>query len=97
MDTNLVVLGGRIAADPDRRTFDSGSELCSYLLTVRSEEPPHRLDLIPIARWNPTDAERSLHRGDAVWVIGAAQRRFHSATDGRRSSVEIVASAVMPQ
>jgi single-stranded DNA-binding protein len=94
MDTNLVVLGGRIAAEPDLRFFDSGGTLLRCLITVRSDEPERRLDVIPVARWNPTEAERRLEPGDSVWVLGTAQRRFRSGPEGRHSSVEIIASAV---
>lgn len=96
MDLNLVVIAGRIAAEPDVRTFESGSTLMRLLVTVRSEEPRRRIDVIPVVQWNPEpDSIRDeLQRGRGVWVVGALQRRFWSAEDGRLSRVEIVAHEI---
>jgi len=96
MDCNVVVLAGRLAAQPEIRTFESGTTLMRLLVTVRSTEPRARLDVIPVVQWNPDlDAipDEEL-RGRGVWVVGATQRRFWSAEDGRHSRVEIVANIV---
>ena len=96
MDLNLVVIAGRIAAEPDIQTFESGTTLMRLLVTVRSEEPRRRLDVIPVVQWNPdTHAiPDEPVRGRRVWVVGALQRRFWSADDGRLSKVEIVAHEI---
>ena len=96
MDCNVVVLAGRLAAQPEIRTFESGTTLMRLLVTVRSTEPRARLDVIPVVQWNPDpDAipDETL-RGRGVWVVGATQRRFWSAEDGRHSRVEIVAGII---
>jgi single-strand DNA-binding protein len=84
MDLNLVVLCGRLAAPAEVRTFESGSRLARYLVTVRSEEP-RRVDVLPVTLWDPPDA---------VWVAGSVQRRFWSGAEGRRSRLEVVAEQV---
>lgn len=96
MDLNLVVLAGRIAAEPEIRTFNSGATLMRLLVTVRSEEPRRRLDVIPVVQWNPDpdDHPGGSVRGRPVWVAGAVQRRFWSVGDGRESRVEIVAHEI---
>lgn len=96
MDLNLIVLAGRLAAEPEIRTFESGATLMRLLVTVRSEEPRRRLDVIPVVQWNPDpdDLRDSPMRGRAVWVAGAVQRRFWSAGAGRTSRIEIVAHEV---
>jgi single-stranded DNA-binding protein len=96
MDLNLVVLAGRIAAEPEIRTFESGATLMRLLVTVRSEEPRHRLDVIPVVQWNPdsNDIPGGPARGRSVWVAGAVQRRFWSVGDGRESRIEIVAHEI---
>ncbi len=96
MDLNLVVIAGRIAAEPDIQTFESGTTLMRILVTVRSEEPRRRLDVIPVVQWNPdsdTIPDEPV-RGRRVWVVGSLQRRFWSADDGRLSKVEIVAHEI---
>lgn len=96
MDLNLVVIAGRVAAEPDIRTFESGTSLMRLLVTVRTEEPRRRIDVIPVALWNP-DLDvipEGPVRGRSVWVAGAIQRRFWAAGEGRLSRVEIIAHEV---
>ncbi len=96
MDLNLVVLAGRIAAEPEVRTFESGATLMRLLVTVCSEEPRRRLDVIPVVQWNPDPdgIPDGLVRGRPVWVAGAVQRRFWSVGDGRESRIEVVAHEI---
>ena len=95
MDLNLVVLAGRVAADPEIRTFDSGATLLRLLVTVRSAEPRRRIDVVPVVMWSPDDdVLEGVTLGRAVWIAGSVQRRFWSADDGRRSRLEVVAHEV---
>jgi single-strand DNA-binding protein len=96
MDLNLVVLYGRLAAPPEIRQFESGSRLARYLVTVRSEEPHRRVDVLPVTLWDPDDSliDAEPAPGRRVWVAGAVQRRFWSGPEGRRSRLEVVAEQV---
>ena len=96
MDCNLVVLSGKIAADPELRVFETGSRLIRYLVTVRSEEPRRRVDVVPVTLWDPPDemANQLPAPGRHVWVTGMVQRRFWEADEGRRSRLEVVAHQV---
>jgi single-strand DNA-binding protein len=96
MDLNLVVLSGRLAAPPEIRQFESGTRLARYLVTVRSEEPSRRVDVVPVTLWDPGDEliDASPTPGARVWVAGSVQRRFWSGEDGRRSRLEVVAEQV---
>lgn len=96
MDLNLVVVAGRLAAEPEVRQFESGSRFVRYLVTVRSAEPRRRVDVIPVTLWDPTDdlLAAPAPLGCKVWAAGMIQRRFWSAEDGRRSRLEVVAHQV---
>jgi len=96
MDLNLVVLRGKLAADPELRVFDSGSRLIRYLVTTRTESPKRRVDVIPVTVWDPADElwGEPGERGLRFTAFGAAQRRFWEGSDGRRSRVEVVAEQV---
>ena len=96
MDLNLVVVSGRLAAPPEIRQFESGSRLARYLITVRTEEPRHRVDVVPVTLWDPPEAllDADPAPGERVWAAGSVQRRFWSAEEGRRSRLEIVAEQV---
>lgn len=96
MDLNLVVVSGRLAAPPEIRQFESGARLARYLVTVRSEEPTRRVDVLPVTLWDPVDelVDAEPPPGTRVWVAGSVQRRFWSGSDGRRSRIELVADQV---
>jgi len=96
MDLNLVVLCGRLATDPELRAFDSGTQLARLLVTVRSDEPRRRVDVVPVTLWDPTPEflEDPPQKGGRVWVCGSVQRRFWETSDGRRSRLEVVAEQV---
>lgn len=95
MDLNLVVLAGRIAADPEIRTFESGTTFLRLLVTVQSTEPRTRIDVVPVVMWGPdADGVDGMESGSRVWVAGSVQRRFWSADGGRRSRLEVVAHEV---
>jgi single-strand DNA-binding protein len=96
MDLNLVVLCGRLAVDPEIKEFETGSKVARLLVTVRSEEPRRRVDVVPVTWWDP-DVEvlgEGPAKGRRVWVCGSVQRRFWESEDGRRSRLEVVAEQV---
>jgi len=90
MDLNIVVLAGALATAPELREFESGARLARLLITVRSQHPRVRTDVIPVSVWDPDHSVAELERGDRVWITGTAQRRFWSDRDGRRSRLEVV-------
>lgn len=96
MDLNLIVLCGRLAADAELRVFDSGTRLIRYLVTVKTNHPRSRVDVIPVTQWEPSDdtVGNLPVRGTRLWVCGSIQRRFWESPDGRRSRLEVVAEQV---
>jgi single-strand DNA-binding protein len=96
MDLNLVVLCGRLATEPELRAFDSGAQLIRLLVTVRSDEPRRRVDVVPVTLWDPPEELLGdlPQRGSRVWVCGSVQRRFWESPEGRRSRLEVVAEQV---
>ena len=96
MDLNLVVLGGRLAAPPELRVFESGSRLLRFLVTVKSDEPLRRVDVLPVTLWDPEDEliAEDPQPGQRIWLVGSVQRRFWDGQDGRRSRIEMVAANV---
>jgi single-stranded DNA-binding protein len=93
LDLNVVVLGGRLAAPPEIRQFDTGARLGRYLVTVRT---PDRVDVLPVTIWDPPDSlvDAEPCPGTPVWTAGAVQRRFWSGEDARRSRIEVIADQV---
>ena len=96
MDLNLVVLAGYLAAPGE---FNSDSKRLRLLLTVRSELPQQRVDVIPVTLQDPSAEQvaATCKTGVRLWVVGSVQRRFLSSPEGRRSRVEIVAEDINVQ
>ena len=94
MDFNLVVLSGRLAAPPELRVFDSGNRLVRYLVTVCTDEPRRRVDVLPVTLWEPTEDDLEAEAGQRLAVTGTVQRRFWSNPNGRQSRLEVVAEQV---
>lgn len=96
MDLNLIVLCGRLAVEPELKEFDSGSRLVRLLVTVRSDEPRRRVDVVPVTLWDPPQdlLEDMPEKGRRIWVCGSVQRRFWESPEGRKSRLEVVAEQV---
>jgi single-stranded DNA-binding protein len=96
MDLNLVVLCGRLASPGELRVFESGTRLLRLLITVRTEEPTRRVDVVPVTLWDPAEEVVSAvtEPGIRIWAAGSVQRRFWAAEEGRRSRLEVVAHQV---
>ena len=96
MDLNLVVICGRLASPGELREFESGTRLLRLLISLRTEEPTRRVDVVPVTLWDPGEdlVEAVKERGIRIWAVGAVQRRFWDCAEGRRSRIEIVAQQV---
>jgi single-strand DNA-binding protein len=92
---NVVVLAGRVAADPVDRTMPSGDEVTELRLSV--PEAGKRLLPLPVAAWHRDVGKRALKgvgKGDDVLVYGQLVRRFYRSGAGARSLTEVVASGI---
>ena len=93
LNLNLVVVTGALAVAPNSDSY-LREESARLLLTVRSDGPNSRVDLLPVTAFVAQLPDR-LTPGDKLWVVGSLQRRFSAATG--RSRLEIVAHEVERQ
>ncbi len=92
---NVVVLAGRVAADPVERRMPSGDEVTELRLSV--PETGKRLLPLPVAVWHKAVGKRALKdigKGDDVLVYGQLARRFYRSGAGARSLTEVVATGI---
>ncbi len=110
-DLNDVRLRGRLSRAPERRVLPSGDEVVGLRLVVRRDDSS-TVDTLDVsvgpgpaagARRAPGQVGRRLlaaaERLDVdqrVEVVGQLRRRWWSAGEGRRSRLEVQASAVAP-
>jgi single-strand DNA-binding protein len=95
VSVNVVVLAGRVAADPVERRMPSGDEVTELRLAV--PEPGRRQLPLPVAAWHRDVGKRALRglgKGDDVLVYGQLVRRFYRSGAGARSLTEVVAAGI---
>lgn len=98
---NHVTLIGRLAADPEARTTQSGISQCSFRLAVprrfTNQQGVREADFFNIVAWRGTAdfCARYFRKGMRVGVEGSLQSRSYQAQDGtKRYVVEVIADNV---
>lgn len=97
---NVVILTGRLTADPELKTTGSGVSVCSFSLAVerryRAGEE-RQADFINVVAWR-TSAEfisKYFKKGQMMAVEGSLQSRKYQDKEGKnRVSYEVVANNV---
>lgn len=94
---NTINITGRICADPELKTTQSGISLCVYNLAVKRPKVKDTTDFLPVVSWRQ-GAEylcKYGHKGDMVAVSGVLTARSWEDKDGnKRISYEIVTDTV---
>ena len=98
---NNVSLIGRLAADPEMRTTQSGISTCSFRIDVqrrfKNQQGQYDADFISCVAWRQT-AEfigKYFSKGSGIALTGSIQTRSYDGQDGRKHYVtEVVADNV---
>jgi len=99
---NLVVLGGRLSADPELKTTPSGVSVCQFDVAVNRKEKPKdgqqpKADFFTVVAWRQ-QAEfvtRYFRKGSSISVTGELQNRSWTTQNGeKRYKTEIVAKVI---
>lgn len=98
---NRVILMGRMVADPELKTTNSGVSVCSFRIAVdRSyvkNGEQRQADFFDIVAWRSSAEFVSRHftKGSLIAVDGQLQSRQYQTKDGsNRSAVEVVADSI---
>ena len=97
---NLVVLTGRLTADPELKTTQSGVSVTSFSIAVQrrcksGEEP--QTDFINIVAWRQTAEFVTKHfrKGNMIGIEGSIQTRKYTDKNGNNRVVfEVIANNV---
>ena len=92
---NVVVLAGKVAAEPVERQLPSGDEVTELRISV--PESGKRLLPLPVAVWHGSVDRATvgeIAKGDDVLVYGQLTRRFYRSGAGARSLTEVVATGI---
>ena len=90
---NKVILIGRLAADPELRTTQSGIPVAQYRLAVnrrtKSADGQQVADFFPCIAWgqNAEFVAKYLSKGMKIGIVGTLQTRSYDAQDGSKRYV----------
>ena len=94
---NNITITGRLTADPELKTTQSGVSVCSYNLAVKRPKVKDTTDFLTVVSWR-AGAEylaKFGHKGDMVAVSGVLTTRSWEDKNGnKRTSYEIVSDTV---
>ena len=97
---NLVVLTGRLTADPELKTTPNGISVCTFSIAVdrafkKGEEK--QTDFLNVVCWRSTAefVSKWFTKGNLIGIEGSIQTRKYTDKDGNnRTAFEIVANNV---
>ncbi|MFQ3548767.1 MAG: single-stranded DNA-binding protein [Armatimonadota bacterium] len=99
---NLVVLIGRLVADPELKYTPSGVAVCTFRIAVnrrfKNENGENETDYIDIVAWRQSAefVANYLSKGRLVHIQGRLQTRSWVQQDGqKRNKTEVVADQVL--
>lgn len=97
---NIVVIMGRLTADPELKTTNSGNTLTSFAVAVErsfAKGGNRETDFINVVAWRST-AEficKYFRKGQMIAINGSLQQRNYEDRDGnKRTAYEVVAQQV---
>lgn len=97
---NLVVLTGRLTANPELKTTPNGVSVCSFSIAVdrrHRQGEERQTDFINIVAWRQTAefVSKYFSKGNMIGIEGAIQTRRYTDKDGNnRTAFEVVANNV---
>lgn len=94
---NSINICGRLTADPELKTTQSGVSVCAYNLAVKRPKVKDTTDFLTCVSWRQGAEYISKygHKGDMVAVSGVLTTRSYEDKNGnKRISYDIVADTV---
>lgn len=98
---NTVSIQGRLVADPELRTTQSGVSVCNFRVAVDRDYVPRdgerQADFFTVVCWRGTAefVQKYFHKGQMIIINGTLQSRSYDDSNGiHRYSVEIQADRV---
>ena len=98
---NVVAIMGRLVADPELRTTQQGTNVCTFRIACERSYTPkgqqRQADFVDIVAWGKT-AEficKFFQKGSMIAIDGSIQTRQYQDKQGnKRTAVEVVANNI---
>lgn len=100
LNLNKVILGGRLTADPELKTTQTGIPVLSFTIAVnrrRAKDGDQQSDFINCVAWDKRAEliSKHFHKGSCICVVGELQvRKWQDSNGGNRYSTEVLVSEV---
>lgn len=97
---NKVILGGRLTAEPELKTTQSGKSVCSFSIAVNrkfKQQGQSDADFFNVVAWDglADTVARYFHKGSSICVVGSIQNRSWTGNNNqKRYATDIVANEV---
>ena len=98
LNLNKVILGGRVASEPEQKQTPSGASVVTYSMAVGRRFAPdgqeRETDFFRVTAWQSTAdfIARYVHKGDAICITGRIQNRSWTDQSGQKHYItEIIA------
>ena len=94
---NICAISGRLTADPELKTTNTGTSVCSFTLAVKKPHVKDGTDFIDIVSWRQS-AEylcKYGHKGETIEVTGTLQSRNYEDKNGnKRTAFEVIVDSL---
>lgn len=98
---NKVIIGGRLTAEPELKTTQSGVSMTSFTVAVNrrtGKDKQPETDFPSVVAWRKA-AElvcRYFHKGSSICLVGSVQtRKWQDKDGGNRYATEIIADEIL--
>ena len=97
---NCAIIMGRLTADPELKTTQSGISVTSFSVAVDRNYTPkgqeRQTDFINVVAWRQTAefVTRYFHKGSMIAIEGSIQTRKYQDKNGNNRTAEVVANNV---
>lgn len=94
---NICSFTGRLTADPELKTTNSGKSVCSFSLAVKRPRVKDTTDFINFTVWNQSAEYLCKYgsKGETVEVTGTLQSRNYEDKNGnKRTAFEVVVDSL---
>ena len=98
---NKVILGGRLTAEPELKTTQSGLSVVSFSIAVNrktKQGEEQKADFFNVTAWRQTaeHISRYFHKGSSICIVGSLQNSSWTNQKGEKQfRTDIIADEVM--
>ena len=98
---NKIIICGRLTADPELRTTNTGTEVCSFTVAVdrrfKGQNGEKQADFFNCTAWQKSGVfvNTYFHRGDGITIEGRMEsRKYEDKQGNKRTAWDVVCDNV---